>query len=105
MEATKLAIANENNKLHCTAFVQIGPAPGSFTEKSFDKIYSIRVDDEDRYYKLVDFIRIDFKDIGSVFTIPAAGVESYAWKFLYKNDHPETTDDTKMALYFFQQHK
>lgn len=104
MEATKLAIANENNKLHCNAFVQIGPEPGMFTEKSFDKLYCIRVDDEDRFYKLVDFIRMRLIDIGSVITIPATGLESHAWRYQYKHDHPEATDETKMAVYFFQRH-
>lgn len=105
MQTTKLAIENENNKLHCHAFVQIGPAPGIFKEESFDKIYSIRVGEEDQFYKLVDFIRIDFKDIGSVFTIPASGLESLAWRFQYKKANPDVQPDTKMALYFFMKHK
>lgn len=105
MESVKLAIENENNKLQCNAFVQIGPAPGTFRESSFDKLYCISTNNEDRFYKLVDFIRIDFKDIGSAFTIPASGFESVAWKFQYKRSHPEVNDDSKMAVYFFQKHQ
>lgn len=105
MEAVKLAIENENNKLHCNAFVQIGPAPGVFKASSFDKLYVTRVGEEDHFYKLVDFIRVDYKDIGSVFTIPSSGLESFAWHYQYKQDHPDVTDDTKMAVYFFQKHK
>jgi hypothetical protein len=105
MKATQLDIPNENNKLHCNAFVQIGPEPGTFTDKSFQKLYCIRVNDEDRFYKLLDFIRIPFADIGSAFTIPATGMTSFAWKWQYKRDHPGTTNETKMAIYFFKRHE
>jgi hypothetical protein len=105
MEAVKIEIPNENNKLHCNAFVQIGPEPGVWKESSFDRLYSIRVGDEDRFYKLVDFIRIRFIDVGSAFTIPACGLESQAWRHQYNRDHPDTTNETKMAIYFFKRHE
>ena len=99
----ELAIPNDNNKLHCHAFVQIGPEPARpFPEKSFDRVYSISVDGESRLYKLVDFLRMPFKDIGSVYTIPSAGMESFAWRTQYRQEHPEVTDDTPMAVYLFK---
>jgi len=102
----ELDIPNENNKLLCNAFVQIGPEPvRPFREKMFDRIYSIKVGDESRFYKLVDFIRLPFKDIGSAFTIPAAGLESFAWRVQYKQKNPDVEDDTRMAVYFFKRHE
>jgi hypothetical protein len=105
MEATKIEIANENNKLNCNAFVTIDLEPGNWPESKFNRTYCICVDGEDRLYKLVDFIRLPFADIGSAFTIPAAGMTSFAWKRKYKRDHQNTTNETKMAVYFFKRHE
>lgn len=105
MEAIKIEIANENNKLHCDAFVTIDLEPGNWPESKFNRTYCIRVDNEDRLYKLVDFIRLPFSDIGSAFTIPAAGMTSFAWKQYYKKQNPNVTNETKMAVYFFKRHQ
>ncbi len=105
MEATKIEIPNENNKLHCNAFVQIDRAPGQWSESKFNQLFCICVDNEERIYKMVDLIRIRFADIGSAFTIPASGMTSFGWKYKYKLEHPNTTDETKMAVYFFKKHE
>lgn len=105
MNATKIEIANENNKLHCDAFVQIGPEPGKLTDAAFEKVYAIDVDGETRFYKLADYYRLRFIDVGSCFTIPACGLESHEWRARERQNNLNLTDDTKMAIYYFKRHQ
>lgn len=103
MQATTIDIPNDNNKLYCNAFVQIGPALGPVTSAVFEKIYAVKVGEGDiRYYQLLDFVRLRFQQISSADTIPATGLEAHEWKARYKEQHPDITDDTVLTVYYFK---
>ncbi len=102
MDAKKIIIENKNNKLQCHAFVEIGPEPGAITDSAFEKLYCTSCNGEDIFFKLADYLRLRFIDIGSAFTIPAEGMESMEWRAKYRAEHPEVTNDTKLAVYFFK---
>jgi len=103
MQAQPLNLLNDNNKLACEGFNQIHFAPPHFAikESDFEKIYCIKKDGEEIFVKLVDFLRIEFQHIGSVFTIPAAGMQSDEWAKEWVKKYPKTKPDTEMAIYSY----
>lgn len=106
MEAKKLFLANDNNRLQCDAFTQVHFAPEQpIRESDMSRLYVVRINDVDVFLQMVDLIRIPFKNIGSLVTLPASGKESAEWKRDFLKLYPSTTDETPMAVYMYRKLK
>jgi len=97
-------MANSNNKLNCTGFIDINFAPPheKVRENDFENIYMIDVDDKKIFAKMIGFVRVPFYYIGSAFTLPATGLDSDEFKYYWLKLHPGTRADTEMAVYCYQ---
>lgn len=112
--AKKLDIKNENNKLQQQRFTQIHFAPpracfnkngiyrGTFIEADFNQVFVITDNDQQVFVMLKDFTRIKFKDIINSYTQDCSGRDAYSWKVEFMNRFPKTTNETEMAIYFYE---
>ncbi len=112
--AKKLVIENENNKLQQKKFTQIHFAPpragfnkqgiyrGTFIEADFDQVFVITDAGQQIFVKLIDFTRIRFADILNSYTQDCSGRDAYSWKFDFMTKYPKTTNDTEMAIYYYE---
>lgn len=103
MQPQPIKITNQNNKLDCYGFVQIHFAPphGTIREHDFQKIYFVRHNQQDIFLQLVDFLRVPFKDVSTVFTVPATGMQADDWRRDWVEKYPQTDDTTEMAIYCY----
>lgn len=103
METRKLKIEDVNNKLQCMAFlvIQFAPPEGVVRSEDFQRLYAVEHEGKTLLVKLVDFARVPFNKIPTIVTLPATGFESKAWRELWRQRHPQTKDDTEMAVYCY----
>lgn len=114
LNAKKLVIENENNKLEQSSFIQIHFAPSAelkliggvwrpgFTRLEYENVvYFIDNNGQQIFVKLDFFDRIKFKDISNQYTKICSGVNAYWWKGAFKLRYPTTNDDTDMAVYYY----
>lgn len=103
MEAKRLLLKNDNNRLHCLAFTQLHFAPPvAIRESDLSQVYVVNVDNGEVFLKMVDLVRVPFEHISSVHTIPAAGKQSDEWKKDWLKLYPSTNANTMMAVYMYQ---
>ncbi len=103
MEAKRIYLTNDNNRLGCDAFLQIHFAPlHGITESQLSQVFVVNANGTDRFLKMVSMIRIPFEQISSVMTLPASGKESDVWKEEWKKTYPSTNDITMMAVYMYK---
>lgn len=112
--AKRLVIENENNKLEQQTFTQIHFAPprasfnaagvyrGVFIEKDFERVYVIDNKGKPVFVRLTNFLRISFSQINNTDTKECSGIESHLWKYIFKKKYPATTDQTEMAIYYYE---
>ncbi len=112
--AKKLVIKNENNKLQQKEFIQIHFAPpraafnnqglyrGTFIESDFNQVFVITDNDQQIFVKLIDFTRIKFSEILNSYTQKCSGRDAYSWKFDFMTRFPKTTNETEMAIYYYE---
>ena len=115
--AKTLVVENENNKLNCNGFTVIHFAPPehyiddnfkhhhAILEEDYDRVYLIKNGDENIYVKLTGFLRLPFKYIGDVFTVPATGMGMQEWIAAWIKKYPKTDNETKMAIYTYLKEK
>ncbi|HYC27875.1 MAG TPA: hypothetical protein VEB42_03650 [Chitinophagaceae bacterium] len=104
METRLLNLEDLNNKLECFGFtvIHFSPPKGVITTADFNRLYVVkREDGKSILVKLVDFARIPFGKIGSILTIPATGFEAHVWRQHWLQKHPNTRDETEMAVYCY----
>lgn len=98
-----LYLNNDNNRLHCDAFLQLHFAPvRRITESDYSQTYLIKVNEEDVLVRMVDMVRIPFDQVGSVITLPATGKESEQWRKDWLKTYPTTNENTMMAVYMYK---
>lgn len=112
--AKPLKVANDNNKLQQKEFIVIHFAParahfnrqGDFVpgvlEKDFDRVYVIEDNGMQIFVKLNSFLRLPFKDISSWYTQLCSGQDAYFWKFDFMTKYPQVTNDTELAVYYYE---
>jgi hypothetical protein len=99
----KLRLANTNNKLHCKGFVVINFPPATkFSTKDSLTVFQLDLDRYIYYVNIVNIIEVAFKDIGEWYTIPATGLKEGEWRRMWQNSHPNTTEETILAIYYYQ---
>ena len=105
-EAKELKLQNSNNRLACDAFLQIGLAPAEpLIEADFNKLYKCNNDGKEFYFKLVDLMKLEFKNIGGIITLPSTGLEAHEWRKQWKERYPDTTDNTMLCVYYYKKCK
>lgn len=113
--AKLIKISNDNNRLANKVFTVIHFAPpegkvdASGTYKpgfpGWDKEpkYVVEHEGTNIFVKLIDITHpIQFKDIHNVFTYPSCGQDSYHWKVDFMTRYPQTTNETPMAVYYYE---
>lgn len=112
--AKPLKIENENNRLDQQEFsvIHFAPARAHFDshgelvpgvrQKDFDRVYVVQHQGKDLYVKLKDFLRIPFKKISNGYTQQSCGQDAYFWKFDFMTKYPKTTNETEMAIYYYE---
>ena len=105
-EAKELPLKNLNNCLACDAFNYITFAPDrSVSEIDLYKIYYVKNGDEAFYCQIVDMYRCNFSRVPTIATISATGMEAHEWVLWWLEQYPETTAETKMAVYQYKKIK
>jgi hypothetical protein len=100
----EIKIENRNNVLATDGFVVI-----TFIEKEsvpesdlLNMQYTCPLLPEGVTLKIIDFLRVDFKDLCSLMTLPATALEAYDFKMEWLQKYPKTEPRTKMAVYYYK---
>ena len=102
-EIKSFRLVNQNNKLLCQAFVVINFAPKDpLTSKDMLQVFSIQYDGGNFLAHLVNVIEKTFLEINDCYTLPATGMREGEWRRDWMRKNPDTTDDTKLAVYYYQ---
>lgn len=105
-EPQELKLKNYNNCLACDAFVYIQKAPERpVTDADLEKVFFTWHEGKEIFFKLVDILRFEFLRMPSIATLPATGMEGIEWCEWWKLDHPDVTDKTLMAVYYYKKIK
>ncbi len=98
-----IKLENFNNKLYCNGFVVINFPPATkFSTKVALKVFQLNVGNKVQYVSIVNVIETPFKDIGDWYSIPAFGLREGEFRRMWMQKHPTTTDETILAIYFYQ---
>lgn len=102
----ELKLKNQNNCLACDVFSYIQKAPARpIVEADFEKVFFTWHEGKEIFFKMISLVRYKFGRMPDGVTLSATGLEAVDWCFLWRKEHPDVTDDSMMAVYYYKKFK
>jgi hypothetical protein len=102
----ELSIANHNNKLATECFIVIDKSPGKENVptryKVESRLYAAKYNNETVFVKIIDLLFVPFGKLTDHFTFWANGKNYDEFKADWLQQHPRTTDETEMIIYYYK---
>lgn len=109
MDPKRLVLENGNNCLALDVFLQINVAPPRSRlphyEQIADQLYVVEHEGNQVFVRLIEIWFLKFREISSIDTLMVSGLRSGEWKLRFLEKHPETTEESEMAIYCYKKEK
>lgn len=109
MDPKRLVLDNANNQLALDVFFQINISPPRSRmphyEQLADQLFIVDHKGSQIFVRLIEIWFLPFREICDMETLMFSGKRSLEWKLQFKQSHPDTGDETEMAIYCYQKEK